>query len=69
MTPYILAKLLLVFLLIPLVYGLVWVTKRNLRPSNPMREFLERNGVGKIAQYTLVAVYALGGIWLTLMYS
>jgi hypothetical protein len=69
MTLGLLIKLLLVFLFVPLVYGATWAAQRCLPPDNLIRAYLERNGADKVAHYVLFAIYAMGGVLLTVIYS
>ena len=69
MTLGLLIKLLLVFLFVPLVYGATWAARRWLPPDALIRAYLERNGADKVARYVLFAVYAIGGVLLTVIYS
>ena len=69
MTLGLLVKLLLVFLFVPLVYGATWAAKRWLASDNLIRAYLERTGTDKVARYVLFAIYAIGGVLLTVIYS
>lgn len=69
MTVPLLFKLVLILLFIPVTYGVFWAAKRKLTPTNPLRQFLERHGVVKVAQLSLLAMYTLGGTWLAIRYS
>jgi hypothetical protein len=62
-------KLLLILLFIPTAYGLTWGARRYLPVGNPLRAALERHGVEKSSRFLLFAVYAVGGVILTLVYS
>jgi predicted PurR-regulated permease PerM len=69
MTLGIFINLLLLFIFVPIAYGLLWAAKRCLAVTNPFRRFLEKHGVDRVARYSLFAVYALGATLLTFLYS
>jgi hypothetical protein len=69
MTISLLVKLLLVLVFVPIAYGATWAAQRHLPTNHSVRLFLERHGVKKVARYSLFALYALGGILLTVIYS
>ena len=69
MTLSLLVKLLLVLVYVPIAYAATWAAQRYLPPNNLVRQFLERHGVHKVARYSLFALYAVGGIVLTVLYS
>ena len=69
MQPYFYVKLILIVFFIPATFGLTWLAKRKLKEESSLRLFIERRGVYKVAQYLLFAIYALGGIVFTVLYS
>ena len=64
-----LGKVVLVLLFIPATFGVLWAARYWLPVGHRFRKCLERHGVEKVALYSLVATYALGGAWLTVAFS
>jgi hypothetical protein len=67
--PYAAFKVLLFFVVVPLCALALYASKRWLQPSNPVRAWLERRAILKVATVTLFVTAAVAGVVITLAYS
>ena len=69
MSGYFFYKLVLFLLFIPVVAGLTYFGKNFLNAKNPIRLFVERHGIYKVAQFLLSVSLVVIGTGLTFFYN
>ncbi len=62
-------KLALILLFIPATLGCAYLAKRCLKELNPIRSFIERHGIFKVAQLLAYISLIMLGIAITIVYN
>lgn len=69
MTPSLVLKLILLLAIVPVVYALMMFWTRRLPELNPARRWMEKQGSMRLAMYSVLAVWAIGGVALAVAYA